>query len=310
MTFVPWRTLPASVTLCRIQDTPTLAASATWLMLPASEWLSMSHREIITKGDLPHWYMPGAAHFVTYRLADTLPVEVLKRLRAERDARIREAMRPTLAASATGMKALAHKQFFAAYDRYLDQGASVRWLENPAVAEIIIGNLYHHHQVKYQLLEYTVMPNHVHVLFVPIIADAGSVGHATDAGSISHGTGSVSHVADAASVRIQPLASNESDLDYFSDEVTDTQSPLSQIMHSLKSYTANEANKVLNRSGQFWQRESYDHWVRDDAELARIAEYIANNAVSANLAKNAWDWPYCSAHDRKHPREKRLAEWW
>lgn len=256
--------------------------------------LNMSHREIITKGDLPHWYMPGAAHFVTYRLADTLPVEVLKRLRVEREARIREAGRPTLAASATGTKAQAHKQFFAAYDRYLDQGASVRWLENPAVAEIIIGNLYHHHQVKYQLLEYSVMPNHVHVLFVPIIADAGSI----------------SHVADAASVRIPPLAPNESDRDYFSDETADSQSPLSQIMHSLKSYTANEANKVLSRSGSFWQRESYDHWVRDDGELARIAEYIANNAVSAKLAKNAWDWPYCSAHDRKHPRDKRLAEWW
>ncbi len=298
----------------------------------------MSHREIITKGDLPHWYMPGAAHFVTYRLADTLPVEVLKRLRAEREARIREAGRPTLAASATGARAQAHKQFFAAYDRFLDQGSSVRWLENPAVAEIIIGILYHHHQVKYQLLEYSVMPNHVHVLFVPIIAvagsvghgtDAGSIGHGTDAGSISHGTdagsvghgtdagsvghgtdaGSISHVVDAASVRIQPLASDESDLDYFSGEVIDTRSPLSQIMHSLKSYTANEANKVLNSSGQFWQRESYDHWVRDDAELARIAEYIANNAVNANLAKNAWDWPYCSAHDRKHPRDKRLAEW-
>ena len=171
------------------------------------------------------------------------------------------------------------------------------------MAEIIIGNLYHHHQVKYQLLEYTVMPNHVHVLFVPIIADAGSIGHATAAASSSH-------VADAASVRIQTLTSNESDLDYFSDEVIDTRSPLSKIMHSLKSYTANEANNVLSRDGRFWQRESYDHWVRDDVELARIAEYIANNAVSAKLAENAWDWPYCSAHDRKHPRDKPLAEWW
>lgn len=269
--------------------------------------LKMSHREIITKGDLPHWYMPGAAHFVTYRLADTIPVDVLKRLRAERDARLRRAGKPTLAASttstSTGTKAQAHKQFFAAYDRYLDRGLSVRWLENSAVAEIIIGNLYHHHQVKYQLLEYSVMPNHVHVLFVPINTDAGNIGNKTDAGSISH-------VADAASVRIQTLTSNESNPDYFSDEVTDTESPLSKIMHSLKSYTANEANIVLSRDGRFWQRESYDHWVRDDAELARIAEYIANNAVSAKLAENAWDWPYCSAHDRKHPRDKPLAEWW
>jgi REP element-mobilizing transposase RayT len=251
-------------------------------------------------------------------LADTLPVDVLKRLRAERDARLRQPGKPTLAASATATgtdtatKAQAHKQFFAAYDRYLDQALCVRWLKNLAVAEIIIGNLYHHHQVKYQLLEYTVMPNHVHVLFVPIIADAGSIGHEKDAGRVGHKTdaGSISHVPDAASVRIQTVTSNEPNLDYFSDEVTDTESPLSKIMHSLKSYTANEANNLLSRDGRFWQRESYDHWVRDDAELARIAEYIANNAVSAKLAENAWDWPHCSAHDRKHPRDKPLAEWW
>ncbi len=115
----------------------------------------MSHCEIITKGDLPHWYMPEAAHFVTYRLADTLPVEVLHRLRAEREARLGQPTMPGV--PPWKQKAQAHKQFFAAYDRYLDQGASVRWLENPAVAEIIIGNLYHHHQVKYQLLEYSVI---------------------------------------------------------------------------------------------------------------------------------------------------------
>jgi putative DNA methylase len=81
-------------------------------------------------------------------------------------------------------------------------------------------------------------------------------------------------------------------------------------MHSLKSFTANEANKFLGRTGKFWQRESYDHWVRGHAELTRIAEYIANNAVSANLVQNACEWPFCSSYDRIHPREKSLAVWW
>jgi hypothetical protein len=85
---------------------------------------------------------------------------------------------------------------------------------------------------------------------------------------------------------------------FFSDEIADRKSPLSQIMHSLKSYTANEANKLLSRTGQFWQHESYDHWVRDDHELARIVEYIARNPVNAGLAENAQDWPYCSLYDR------------
>lgn len=273
----------------------------------------MSHHEVVTRGDLPHWYVPGAAHFVTYRLADTLPADVFRRLRSDRDARLRQSPAPGVAR--WEHKAQAHKQHFAAYDRYLDQVSPIRSLQKPAVAKIIVENLYHHHGAKYQLLEYTVMPNHVHVLFVPIFqnADAGSIGHA------SPDAGSAGHVADAASVRT-PNASvrvrvpthpaNQPDLEFHSDETEDTRSPLSKIMHSLKSYTANEANKVLERTGRFWQRESYDHWVRDEAELFRIAEYIANNAVSANLAANAWDWPYCSAHDRKQPRSKPLAEWW
>ncbi len=56
---------------------------------------------------------------------------------------------------------------------------------------------------KYHLLEFTVMPNHVHVLFVPISADAGSVGH-----------GSIGYVADAASVRIETRPVENGDVDY------------------------------------------------------------------------------------------------
>jgi hypothetical protein len=46
----------------------------------------MAFKEVITRGVLPHWYVPGAAHFVTYRLADTLPVVVLQALRAKKKA--------------------------------------------------------------------------------------------------------------------------------------------------------------------------------------------------------------------------------
>src|SRR5437868_13312707 len=68
-------------------------------------------------------------------------------------------------------------------------------------------------------------------------------------------------------------------------ETADGRGPLAEIMHSLKSYTANRANEILGRSGQFWQHESYDHWVRDDEELERIVAYIAWNPVKANLVR-------------------------
>lgn len=46
-----------------------------------------------------------------------------------------------------------------------------------------------------------------------------------------------------------------------------TEPPLGVIMHSLKSYTANESNKLLKRSGAFWEAESYDHVIRDEREI-------------------------------------------
>ena len=81
-------------------------------------------------------------------------------------------------------------------------------------------------------------------------------------------------------------------------EMEDSKSPLSKIMHSLKSYTAHEANRILHRSGVFWQSESYDHWVRDDDELERIVDYIMANPVKAGMVKNPHEWFFCSCHDR------------
>src|SRR5258706_8680832 len=58
----------------------------------------------------------------------------------------------------------------------------------------------------------------------------------------------------------------------------------SDLLKSLKGATAREANKILRRTGKpFWQKESYDHWVRDEAEFKRIRAYIENNPVRAGL---------------------------
>ena len=66
-------------------------------------------------------------------------------------------------------------------------------------------------------------------------------------------------------------------------------------MTSIKGYTARQANLILERQGYFWQHESYDHIVRDPAELDRIRRYILNNPVKAGLVDEWRDWPwsYC-----------------
>ncbi|MCL4219452.1 MAG: hypothetical protein KJ052_20925, partial [Candidatus Hydrogenedentes bacterium] len=42
----------------------------------------------------------------------------------------------------------------------------------------------------------------------------------------------------------------------------------------------------------FWQRESYDHLVRDDVDFARVCEYTIQNPVMAGLCEKAADWPF------------------
>lgn len=76
------------------------------------------------------------------------------------------------------------------------------------------------------------------------------------------------------------------------------QSPRATIMHSIKSYTSNECNKVLGLRGHFWQDESYDHCVVDEAELARIVEYVEFNPCKAGLCMRPEEWKYSSAFGR------------
>ena len=65
------------------------------------------------------------------------------------------------------------------------------------------------------------------------------------------------------------------------------------IMRWLKGSTARQANLILGRTGKaFWQDESFDHRVRDEVELDRIAHYVEYNPVNAGLATSprAWHW--------------------
>jgi putative transposase len=73
----------------------------------------------------------------------------------------------------------------------------------------------------------------------------------------------------------------------------------SQLLKSLKGSTAREANRLLGRTGeQFWQRESYDHWVRNQEEWRRIARYIERNPVKARLVSRIEDYKWSSANPK------------
>lgn len=74
---------------------------------------------------------------------------------------------------------------------------------------------------------------------------------------------------------------------------------LAEIMHALKSYTSNEANKLLGRKGRFWQKEYFDRYIRNARHYAKVLAYIENNPVKARLCETSLDWPFGSAGYRK-----------
>lgn len=151
------------------------------------------------------------------------------------------------------------RQYFRAFraaDERWDLAPRVRHLERPALANVVRESLHFFAGVRYHLLEYVVMPSHLHWVFQP-----------TD--------------------------------EYEASFPDDRRTPREVIMQRLKSYTGLHCNRLLGRTGPFWQQESYDHWVRDERELYYVIQYVRNNPVRAGLAATPEEWEFSSAHDRK-----------
>jgi REP element-mobilizing transposase RayT len=67
---------------------------------------------------------------------------------------------------------------------------------------------------------------------------------------------------------------------------------LASIVHSLKSFTANRANRILKRKGSFWAVEYFDRYIRNAAHYGNAVSYIHRNPVKAGLCDAAEDWHF------------------
>ena len=64
---------------------------------------------------------------------------------------------------------------------------------------------------------------------------------------------------------------------------------LAGILHSWKSFTGKQANRLLGATGAFWQDEYYDHLIRDEQDFRGQLNYVLDNSDRAGLQ----DWPWC-----------------
>jgi REP element-mobilizing transposase RayT len=121
-----------------------------------------------SRGYLPHVKPDNAEYFVTFRLGDSLPKEVLMRFEAERTRRCQALLESERARiPPKDDQESINRDFCRQVEHTLDQGAGACYLGRPAIADLVVGALKFFHPQRYLLREWVVMPNHVHVMIWP-----------------------------------------------------------------------------------------------------------------------------------------------
>ena len=178
-----------------------------------------------SRGYLPHIEGTGLTQFVTFRLADSLPLTFLQSLKNKLET-----------------NQISEIEYHRSAERALDLGTEPLHLQSFEIAMIIKETLLKFDGERYELHAWVLMPNHGHILISPFEGFT-----------------------------------------------------LSSIIHSIKSFTANKANRILDLNGRFWSPDYFDRYMRNQDHFLRTKRYIEENPVKAGLCVDPADWPWSSA---------------
>jgi len=208
---------------------------------------------------LPHYQPIGYAYFVTTRLSGTIPKHLYDKYKDEYVAKLKNISELKSLKEKTKLYHKLNKEHFLEMEKILDSCSYGNvWLGNKKVAEIIKKTFHFYDDKRYNLICYTIMPNHIHLIFFPLIESYNNF------------------------LQVHIKKKKTEDTFYF----------VTKIIQDIKKYSAKESNKILKRSGKFWQSESYDHVIRNKTELLSTVEYVLNNPVKAGLCENREDWKW------------------
>ncbi|WP_035003741.1 transposase [Lebetimonas sp. JH292] len=160
------------------------------------------------KKTLPHINLKGYYQFVTFRTQDSLD-SYIRKIRAQN---------------------IENKKQEYLIDKYLDNSLKGAYL-NDEIFEFLKDFLINLDKIFYELIAFTIMPNHIHLLFKQI-----------------------------------------KDLDI--------------IIKKIKGESAYRINKMLNKSGKFWEKNYYDKVIRNEEHFNIVYNYIKFNGFKAGLK----DW--------------------
>jgi len=123
--------------------------------------------DIYYRRNLPHIHPEGYPLFITFRLANSLPVEVLTKLKEMRERELKNSR----SKSPDEIYDI-EKKYFDRYDERLDQCVcGPHWLADETIARTLSEKILSMHGQHFRLMAYCIMPNHVHLLIESIVAE-------------------------------------------------------------------------------------------------------------------------------------------
>jgi REP element-mobilizing transposase RayT len=226
------------------------------------DWLFWAGVRMRSRGRLPHWEVTDGVYAATFRLGDSLPQAVLLSYERERIGIVetaRQLGRPLSESERTRLKELFDEHI----EKALDAGYGSCILQERQIGQMVYESLGHFAAGDVQ---------------ADVVNDEVATSQTRRAGDdVRYVLLARCVMSNHVHVVFQPLRGYG----------------LDSILHSWKSYTAKKINKALGQSGHVWQREYYDHLIRDEAELSATLQYVLNNPKKAGLRD--WSWVEASA---------------
>jgi putative transposase len=219
----------------------------------------------------PHIQPPDSILFVTYRLAGSIPGAMVRQYKAKKDWLVNQLTRINIEARESDSPKMKkwledaenfNRDWFIKFEDIMHKAsAGPMWMKDERIADAVAQSLRKLDGDAYRLDAYSVMSNHVHAVFKPSLSERD----------------------------LHESFDPEGRLIF-----TSRHPSLSRIMQSLKGGSSRECNRLLSRTGQFWEHESFDHVVRE-GKFYQTIKYVLNNPVKAGLVREwrEWRWSYC-----------------
>lgn len=123
--------------------------------------------KIFYRRHLPHYQPQGVVFFVTFRLKNSLPYEIIESLQQERE-RAKVALHTLPECKRVSQNMLDDRHYFERWETYLNRADfGPRWLSQPEIADVVKEAFHYRDGKVFDLHAYCIMPNHVHVVFEP-----------------------------------------------------------------------------------------------------------------------------------------------